>query len=304
MTRFSAMGKNTFSRRKPYILFLCTGNTCRSPMVYGVMKELFEEHNITHLDIRTAGVMTIPGLLPTQESRMILEAEGVDISGHRSTQMTEDLLQGAEIILGMTSFHVQMALRLYSDSRHKTKLLKEFADPKTKNSQIQDPMGCTLEVYKRVFKEIQKTCRKIVRADKLPKPSEVGISRDTDNDLGLSINSKPKVLTPPAKPVIPKKTARKAVAKKTAKTSSASAVRKKTASKKTAARKVVKKTVKKASARKSAVTTRKVVQRVKKKAAVKSAAKKTVKKSAKKSVTKTSKKKTTVKKSVRKRGRK
>ena len=289
VTRFTTMGKNTFSRRKPYILFLCTGNTCRSPMVYGVMKELFEEHNITHLDIRTAGVMTIPGLLPTQESRMILEAEGVDISGHRSTQMTEDLLQGAELILGMTSFHVQMALRLYSMSRHKTVLLKEFADPKTKNSQIQDPMGCTLEVYKRVFKEIQKTCRKIVRADKLPTSAQVGAAIE-GRKLPGPINAKLRTLTPPPKPVLPKKMVKKAAAKKTAKPSAASGAKKKPAGKKTTKKKVVKKAVKKARVKKSA--TRKVV----KKAVVKKSAKKTVKKStAKKPIKKSSVKKSTKK---------
>ena len=72
MARFSSMGKQTFSGRKPYILFLCTGNTCRSPMAQGVLQHLLNEAGITALEVRTAGVMTIPGLMPTQECRQLL----------------------------------------------------------------------------------------------------------------------------------------------------------------------------------------------------------------------------------------
>ena len=79
---------------------------------------------ITDLEIRTAGVMTIPGLMPTQECRHLLLKEGIDISSHRSHQLTPDLIKQAELVLGMTSFHVQMALRISEHAKGKTFLFK------------------------------------------------------------------------------------------------------------------------------------------------------------------------------------
>ena len=170
MARFSSMGKQTFSGRKPYILFLCTGNTCRSPMAQGVLQHLLDEAGVTVLEVRTAGVMTIPGLMPTQECRQLLLKDNIDISGHRSHQLTIEMIKQAKLVLGMTSFHVQMALRMTECARGKTFLLKEYTGSDPKNGQIQDPMGCTLEVYKKVYREIKAGCKRLVKMDLLGAP--------------------------------------------------------------------------------------------------------------------------------------
>ena len=170
MARFSSMGKQTFSGRKPYILFLCTGNTCRSPMAQGVLQRLLDEAGVTALEVRTAGVMTIPGLMPTQECRQLLLKDNIDISGHRSHQLTIEMIKQAKLVLGMTSFHVQMALRMTESARGKTFLLKEYTGSDPKNGQIQDPMGCTLEVYKKVYREIKAGCKRLVKMDLLGAP--------------------------------------------------------------------------------------------------------------------------------------
>jgi protein-tyrosine-phosphatase len=134
-------------------------------MAYGLLRKFLEEEGVADVDVRTAGVMTIPGLLPTQECRQILTKDGIEVGSHRSCKMTPELLRRATLILGMTSFHVQMALRLSEEARGKTYLLKEYVGLDSKNSQIQDPMGCTLEVYKRVYREIRKACKRLVKMD-------------------------------------------------------------------------------------------------------------------------------------------
>jgi len=140
-------------------------------MAYGIMRKLLEEAGIADIEVKTAGVMTIPGLIPTQECRQILQNDGMCIDHLRSCQLTPELIRRARIIFGMTSFHVQMALRVCEEARGKTFLLKEFAGSDPKNGQIQDPMGCTLEVYRKVYREIRAACKRLMkRGDILKAP--------------------------------------------------------------------------------------------------------------------------------------
>jgi protein-tyrosine-phosphatase len=139
-------------------------------MAQGVLQHLLDEAGVTALEVRTAGVMTIPGLMPTQECRQLLLKDNIDISGHRSHQLTIEMIKQAKLVLGMTSFHVQMALRMTECARGKTFLLKEYTGSDPKNGQIQDPMGCTLEVYKKVYREIKAGCKRLVKMDLLGAP--------------------------------------------------------------------------------------------------------------------------------------
>ncbi|MCC5875893.1 MAG: low molecular weight protein arginine phosphatase [Candidatus Sumerlaeia bacterium] len=142
-------------KKKKIVVFLCTGNTCRGPMAQGYMKAAMDEREITGIEVRTAGVMTIPGLIPTPEATLVLKNAGIDIRAHRSSPLTPELIAKADLILGMTPFHVQFALRMSDDARGKTYLLKEYAESDVKMFQISDPMGMTLEVYKRVYREMK-----------------------------------------------------------------------------------------------------------------------------------------------------
>lgn len=145
----------TKPRDKKVIVFLCTGDTCRGPMAQGYMKKKLEEKGITHIEVRTAGVMTVSGLVPTPEARQVMEKEGIDIMKHRSAPLTRELVKRSDVVLGMTPFHVQFAKRLDDEAKDRTYLLKEFAKSDMKNYQVTDPMGATLEVYKRVYREIK-----------------------------------------------------------------------------------------------------------------------------------------------------
>jgi len=142
-------------KSKKVIVFLCTGNTCRGPMAQGYMRKAMEERGVKNVEVKTAGVMTIPGLIPTPEATQVMRNAGIDITGHRSSPLTQELIRKADLILGMTPFHVQFALRESEGAKGKTYLLKEFAESDVKNYQITDPMGMTLEVYKRVYREMK-----------------------------------------------------------------------------------------------------------------------------------------------------
>lgn len=182
-------------RSKKTILFLCTGDTCRGPMAQGYMKEALLQKEMKGFDIRTAGVMTIAGLIPTQEAVQVMKNAGVDITGHRSTPLTPELVRKADLILGMSPFHVQFALRLSEDARGKTYLLKEFAQSDMKNYQITDPMGATLEVYKRVYREMK------MAIDRMIEQKEFFIGTPEEKRPAVAPVAAKKGAAPPAKPV-------------------------------------------------------------------------------------------------------
>ena len=204
------------SRRK-MVVFLSTGNTCRAPMAAGYFRKLLDDHKIRNIEVRAAGVMTIAGLLATPESNQIMTAVGVDLSRHRSSQMTPDLLKKVDLILGMTPFHVQMALRMSDEAKGKTFLFKEYTRSDLKNTQIADPMGCTLEVYKKCFQEIKAGCDLLVKhpaiTGKKPEPPP-------KPEKKVAVAKAPQVVkkvikvAPRKKKAVAKKPARKAAAAK------------------------------------------------------------------------------------------
>ncbi|MBX7245582.1 MAG: hypothetical protein K1X53_08780 [Candidatus Sumerlaeaceae bacterium] len=181
------MIRKEYSTKKG-ILFIDTGDNCRCPMAKGYLSKLLHQKGITYIDIKTAGVMTPTGLLPTPEVVQLLQEEGSDIRGHRSRPLSDDLIRRADLVLGMTPFHVQTAFRLTEAARGKTFLLKEYAGREGKNVQIPDPMGGTLEIFKKVFSEIKASLQKLVEMEIITLPpagAEIIVHEE-----------------PPAKPVI------------------------------------------------------------------------------------------------------
>ncbi len=148
--------------RPRLILLLSTGDTCRSPMAAAYLRHQLAEHNVRGVDVRTAGVSTIVGLLASAETQHVLKAEDLDASRHRSNQMTSDLLRRAKLVLGMTPFHVQSALRLNECVRGRVHLLKEFTKSDLRNVQISDPMGGTLEIYRTCLSEIKAAVDRLI----------------------------------------------------------------------------------------------------------------------------------------------
>jgi len=170
------MSWNENRQPKTFILFLDTGDICRCPMAKGIMNKLIAERGLTHLEVMTAGVSTTASILPTAETMQLLRDAGIELGRYRSTPYTEALIRKADYVLGMSSLHVQKAKRLVPSARPKIHLFKEFVKcdlNNPKNVQIGDPMGATLEVYKKVFREIRAACEAMCEMDsiRLPKPT-------------------------------------------------------------------------------------------------------------------------------------
>src|SRR3989441_4155468 len=128
------------------ILFVCTGNICRSPMAEGLFRHAVKGRN--DFRVVSAGVGAVEGVPPSDHAVRALKELGIDISRQRSRMLTADLVQQADYIFGMTHSHVDAITMLYPQAAEKTFLLREFDETlDSYENDISDPIGGSFEIY-------------------------------------------------------------------------------------------------------------------------------------------------------------
>jgi RpiB/LacA/LacB family sugar-phosphate isomerase len=136
------------------ILFICTGNICRSPMAEALFRRATEGRG--DFRVLSAGLGAVDGQPPTAHSVTAMRELGVDISAQRSRALTANLLQQADYVFGMTHSHVDTIGLLYPAAAEKTFLLCEFdesLEPFEKD--IGDPIGSSYDVYVHCREQIE-----------------------------------------------------------------------------------------------------------------------------------------------------
>ena len=123
------------------ILFICTGNICRSPMAEGLFKNLVDQ-NKADLIVKSAGVGAQNGQPPSENAIRAMQDLDIDISPERSVMMTAALASEADMIIGMTHGHIEMVNLMFPHTAEKTFLLREFHDSLPLHErEISDPIG-------------------------------------------------------------------------------------------------------------------------------------------------------------------
>jgi len=149
------------------ILFICTGNTCRSPMAAALAARVLAdklkiepaELPLRHIIVQSAGLHAGQGSRATPEAALAVQAYHADLSAHFSQPATLDLLRRADFIYTMTQSHRDGVLALLPAAVHKTQRLDPFAD-------VDDPIGESLQVYQAVANRLTELLKQ--RMSELP----------------------------------------------------------------------------------------------------------------------------------------
>ena len=133
------------------ILFVCTGNTCRSPMAEGLLRYLAEDQGLD-IEVKSAGIAVYEDSYAAANSINTMAAIDIDISDHKSVQINEDLIEEADLILTMSTGHKNQILYKYPSHEEKVFNLLEYAYDSDQD--VADPFGGSLETYEKTRNEI------------------------------------------------------------------------------------------------------------------------------------------------------
>lgn len=145
---------NVKSDNKFVVLFVCTGNTCRSPMAQAALTVLLEKERAGQVSVVSAGIAATDGYKATDHAREAVRLWDGDLSEHRSGLLTKELIESADLIFGLTSQHVHAILAKSDKAAGKTFLLKNFPDLSPDGEGVDDPIGGPLDWYNETFVEI------------------------------------------------------------------------------------------------------------------------------------------------------
>jgi protein-tyrosine phosphatase len=136
------------------ILFVCTGNTCRSPMAEAALKVLLGKERPGKFEVISAGTGAAIGFPATMYASEAVKMWHGDLSRHKSQQLKRSLVDGADLIFAMTSEHLREILKWAPAAKDKTYLFKNFPDRNPRGEPVEDPIGQALERYNETFLEI------------------------------------------------------------------------------------------------------------------------------------------------------
>lgn len=140
------------------LLFVCSGNTCRSPMAEALARKIARRRGLEDINVSSAGTNAWENSTATDEALLVGMERDIDLTGHRARSLTPAIVSEADLIFVMTPGHVEQVLQL--GGRGKVHVIDEYASG-SRDRGITDPYGGDLDAYRQTADSLEQELEKL-----------------------------------------------------------------------------------------------------------------------------------------------